>query len=39
MITTHYPDTDHKVLLNVAFPAPARAALKAEARPPRPPES
>ncbi len=32
VITTHYPDTDHKVLLNVALPAAAHAALKAAAR-------
>jgi len=32
VITTHYPDADHKVLLNVTFPAAAHAALTAEAR-------
>ncbi|MCZ0991780.1 hypothetical protein [Streptomyces diastatochromogenes] len=32
VITTHYPDAEHKVLLNVAFPFDAHAAVKAEAR-------
>jgi len=32
VITAHYPDADHKVLLNVAFPAATHAALKNEAR-------
>ncbi len=32
VITTHYPDADHKVLLNVAFPPATHAALKTEAR-------
>ncbi|MCX5063848.1 MULTISPECIES: hypothetical protein [unclassified Streptomyces] len=32
VITTHYPDTEHKVLLNVAFPPAAHAALTAAAR-------
>jgi hypothetical protein len=32
VITTHYPDGDHKVLLNVALPAVAHAVLKAAAR-------
>ncbi|WP_086867712.1 hypothetical protein [Streptomyces viridochromogenes] len=32
VITTHYPDADHKVLLNVAFPPAAHAALTADAR-------
>lgn len=32
VITTHYPDADHKVLLNVAFPGAAHAALKVAAR-------
>jgi hypothetical protein len=32
VITTHYPDADHKVLLNVDFPAAAHAVLKDEAR-------
>jgi hypothetical protein len=32
VITTHYPDADHRVLLNVAFPPAVHAALKAQAR-------
>ena len=32
VITTHYPDADHKVLLNAAFPTATHAALTAEAR-------
>ncbi|KUO07206.1 hypothetical protein AQJ58_36315 [Streptomyces sp. DSM 15324] len=32
VITTHYPDADHKVLLNVAFPPATHAALEAAAR-------
>ncbi|MGW0584281.1 hypothetical protein ACWD25_52220 [Streptomyces sp. NPDC002920] len=32
VITTHYPDADHKVLLNVAFPPTVHCALTAEAR-------
>ncbi|ANP52016.1 hypothetical protein J2Z21_008884 [Streptomyces griseochromogenes] len=32
VITTHYPDAEHKALLNVAFPPHAHAAMKAEAR-------
>lgn len=32
VITTHYPDADRKVLLNVAFPTAAHAVLKAAAR-------
>lgn len=32
VITTHYPDTDNKVLLNVTFPPAVHAALTAEAR-------
>ena len=32
VITTHYPDTDHQVLLNVVFPAAVHAHLKNEAR-------
>ncbi|MFJ8536840.1 hypothetical protein [Streptomyces sp. NPDC093591] len=32
VITTHYPDADHKVLLNVAFPPAVRGALAAGAR-------
>ncbi|WP_307721015.1 hypothetical protein [Streptomyces rishiriensis] len=32
MITTHYPDTDDKVLLNVAFPPSVHAALAAAVR-------
>ncbi|MGW3289427.1 hypothetical protein ACWDR3_32790 [Streptomyces sp. NPDC001002] len=32
VITTHYPDAYHQVLLNVAFPPAARAVLTAEAR-------
>ncbi len=32
VITTHYPDVDHKVLFNVAFPPSAHAALAADAR-------
>ncbi|MFD7817637.1 hypothetical protein ACFV6E_32660 [Streptomyces sp. NPDC059785] len=32
VITTHYPDADHHVLLNVAFPPAARAALEDGAR-------
>ncbi|MFH8804915.1 hypothetical protein ACH4F6_36040 [Streptomyces sp. NPDC017936] len=32
VITTHYPDTDNKVLLNVAFPPTLHAALAAQAR-------
>jgi hypothetical protein len=31
VITTHYPDADHKVILNVAFPPAAHAALEAAA--------
>ena len=31
VITTHYPDADHKVLFNVDFPAATHAVLKAEA--------
>ncbi|MGW1543256.1 hypothetical protein ACWCPM_23965 [Streptomyces sp. NPDC002309] len=31
VITTHYPDADHKILLNVAFPPATHTALKAEA--------
>ncbi|MFG2379160.1 hypothetical protein ACGFY9_47940 [Streptomyces sp. NPDC048504] len=31
VITTHYPDTDHKVLLNIDFPAATHTALTAEA--------
>ncbi|MET8813537.1 hypothetical protein ABZW47_16175 [Streptomyces sp. NPDC004549] len=32
VITTHYPDTDHKVLLNVAFGPAVHAVLTAGAR-------
>ncbi|MFI5680057.1 hypothetical protein [Streptomyces cellulosae] len=32
VITTHYPDADCKVLLNVAFPPAVHTVLKAEAR-------
>ncbi|MFI1015754.1 hypothetical protein [Streptomyces sp. NPDC020965] len=32
VITTHYPDADHSVLLNVAFPPAVHAALTADAR-------
>ncbi|MEV8597594.1 hypothetical protein [Streptomyces sp. NPDC052012] len=32
VITTHYPDADHKVLLNLAFPPTVHAALTAQAR-------
>ncbi|MFD7488715.1 hypothetical protein [Streptomyces mirabilis] len=32
VITTHYPDADHSVLLNVAFPPAAHAALTTDAR-------
>ncbi|MFD5536305.1 hypothetical protein ACFWIJ_00225 [Streptomyces sp. NPDC127079] len=32
VITTHYPDADHAVLLNVAFPPTAHAALTTGAR-------
>ncbi|MGA5264764.1 hypothetical protein ACPCI0_31675 [Streptomyces griseoincarnatus] len=32
VITTHYPDADHHVLLNVAFPSAVHAALTAQAR-------
>lgn len=32
VITTHYPDADHKMLLNVAFPPTSHAFLKAQAR-------
>jgi hypothetical protein len=32
VITTHYPDASHSVLLNVAFPPAAHAALTASAR-------
>jgi hypothetical protein len=32
VITTHYPDAGHSVLLNVAFPPAVHAALKAQAR-------
>lgn len=32
VITRHYPDAGHKVLLNVAFPPSAHAALTAAAR-------
>ncbi|MFJ3804297.1 hypothetical protein ACIPSJ_49480 [Streptomyces sp. NPDC090088] len=32
VITTHYPDADHTMLLNVAFPPVIQAALKAHAR-------
>ena len=32
VITTHYPDADGQILLNVAFPPAARAALKSAAR-------
>ncbi|MEU9523259.1 hypothetical protein [Streptomyces sp. NPDC048224] len=32
VITTHYPDADHGVLLNVAFPPAVHAALTADAR-------
>jgi hypothetical protein len=32
VITTHYPDADHKVLLNVAFAPATHTALEAEAR-------
>ncbi|AVV46759.1 hypothetical protein C6376_40925 [Streptomyces sp. P3] len=32
VITTHYPDTDHTVLLNVAFPPAVHAALKTQAQ-------
>lgn len=32
VITTHYPDADHTVLLNVAFPPATHAFLKAQAR-------
>ncbi|WP_307787395.1 MULTISPECIES: hypothetical protein [Streptomyces] len=32
VITTHYPDASHSVLLNVAFPPVAYAALTASAR-------
>ncbi|MFF3277339.1 hypothetical protein ACFYWU_41435 [Streptomyces chrestomyceticus] len=28
VITTHYPDADHHVLLNIAFPPATRAALE-----------
>lgn len=31
VITTPYPDADHKVLLNVAFPSTVNAALTAQA--------
>jgi predicted HicB family RNase H-like nuclease len=31
VITTHYPDADHTVLLNIAFPPATHAALTAEA--------
>ncbi|WP_206307144.1 hypothetical protein [Streptomyces sp. F001] len=31
VITTHYPDADHTVLLNIAFPPATHAALKARA--------
>ncbi|WP_435837048.1 hypothetical protein [Streptomyces asoensis] len=31
MITTHYPDTHHQVLLNVAIPPAAHTALTAAA--------
>ncbi|MFI5799745.1 hypothetical protein [Streptomyces sp. NPDC051677] len=31
VITAHYPDADHTVLLNIAFPPAAHAALTAEA--------
>ncbi|WP_208614541.1 hypothetical protein [Streptomyces regalis] len=32
VITTHYPDADHKVILNVALPTTVHAALTAAAR-------
>lgn len=32
VITTHYPDADHRVLLNVAFPPAVHATLTADAR-------
>ncbi|WP_282689863.1 MULTISPECIES: hypothetical protein [unclassified Streptomyces] len=32
VITTHYPDADHSVLLNIAFPPAAHATLTASAR-------
>lgn len=32
MITTHYPDAGHNVLLNVAFAPAVHAALTADAR-------
>ena len=32
VITTHYPDADHTVLLNVAVPPSVHAALTAQAR-------
>ncbi|MFI8076249.1 hypothetical protein ACIF85_47255 [Streptomyces sp. NPDC086033] len=32
VITTHYPDADHTVLLNVAFPPATHVFLKAQAR-------
>ncbi|WP_416972202.1 hypothetical protein [Streptomyces sp. 4F14] len=32
VITTHYPDADHSVLLNVAFPPAVHATLTADAR-------
>ncbi|MGW1055346.1 hypothetical protein [Streptomyces sp. NPDC002521] len=32
VITTHYPDADHKILLNVAFSPATYAALKTYAR-------
>ncbi|SOD91548.1 hypothetical protein [Streptomyces sp. Ag109_G2-15] len=32
VITTHYPDAEHNVLLNAAFPPDTHAAVKAEAR-------
>jgi len=32
VITTHYPDADHRVLLNIAFPPAVHAVLKDAAR-------